>query len=164
MRVGSPEQTVRVLPSTTGRQTWVVGTEGCPVGSSGTLTHPSCDDSHGGLFDTTQSSSWQGLGNYSLGLELNLEYDETAPFGLDTVALGFNNSTGGPTIDSQVISSLMTDGYYYVGVFGLSPNATSFDNYTNPRSSFLTTMHNRGSIPSLSWGYTAGARYRESIF
>ena len=139
-----------------------MSTEGCPVGSPGTAASPSCDDSRGGLFDTTQSSSWQGLGNYSLGLELNLGYDETAPFGLDTVGLGFDNSTGGPTIDSQVISALTTDDYY-VGVFGLSPNATTFDNYTHPRSSFLTAMHNRSLIPSLSWAYTAGAPYREFV-
>ena len=163
LRVGSPEQTVRVLPSTTGQQTWVVGTEGCLVDSPGTLTSQSCDDSRGGLFDTTQSSSWQVLGNYSLGLELNLGYDGSASFGLDTVALGFNNFTGGTPIDSQVVSSLAID-EYYIGVFGLSPNATTFDNYTNPRSSFLTTMHNQGMIPSLSWGYTAGATYRESVF
>ena len=140
-----------------------MSTEGCPLGSPGISASPSCDDSRGGLFDTTQSSSWQGLGNYSLGLELNLGYDETAPFGLDTVALGFNNSTDGPTIDSQVISTLGIDSYYYLGVFGLSPNATTFENYTNPRSSFLTAMHNRSLIPSLSWAYTAGAPYRESI-
>ena len=162
LRIGSPEQTVRVLPSTTGRQTWVVSTEGCPIGSPGTSTSPSCDDSRGGLFDTTQSSSWQVLGNYSLDLESNLGYDETALFGLDTVALGFDNSTGGPTIDSQVMSTLATDDYY-IGVFGLSPNATTLDNYTDPHSSFLTAMHNRSLIPSLSWAYTAGAPYRESI-
>ena len=139
-----------------------MSTEGCPIGFPGTSTSPSCDDARGGLFDATKSSSWQVLGNYSLGLELNLGYNETAPFGLDTVALGFNNSTDGPIIDSQVISTLVTDDYY-VGIFGLSPNATTFDNYTNPRSSFLTAMQNRSLIPSLSWAYTAGAPYRESV-
>lgn len=99
LRVGSSEQIVRVLPSTAGQETWVVSPQGCPPGRNGTSTSSSCSQSRGGLFDSTQSSSWQTLGNYSLGLELNLGYDDTALYGLDTVALGFDNSIGGPAID-----------------------------------------------------------------
>ena len=163
LRVGNPEQTVRVLPSTAGQETWVVSPQGCPPGRKGTSTSSSCNQSRGGLFDTTQSSSWQALGNYSLGLELNLGYNETAPYGLDTIALGYDKSIGGPTLDSQVISALATD-YYYMGVFGLGHQGTNVSNFSNPRPSFLTAMHNGNLIPSLSWAYTAGAPYRESVF
>ena len=163
LRVGSSEQIVRVLPSTAGQETWVVSPQGCPPGRNGTSTSSSCSQSRGGLFDSTQSSSWQTLGNYSLGLELNLGYDHAAPYGLDTVALGFDNSMGGPTIDSQVISDLATDDFY-LGVFGLGHQGTNISNFTEPRPSFLTAMRNKSLIPSLSWAYTAGALYREFVF
>ena len=163
LRVGSSGQPLRVLPSTAGQETWVVSPQGCPPGRNGTLAYPSCSQSRGGLFDTTQSSSWQALGHYSLGLELNLGYDAAAPYGLDTVALGFDNSIGGPTINSQVISALATDDYY-IGVFGLGHQGTNISNFTEPHPSFLTVMHNESLIPSLSWAYTAGASYREFVF
>ena len=163
LRVGSPEQIVRVLPSTAGQETWVVSPQGCPPGRNGTSTSLPCSQSRGGLFDSTQSSSWQTLGYYSLGLETNLGYNETAPYGFDTVVLGFDNSTGGPKIDSQVISALETD-TYYLGVFGLGHQGTNISNFTDPRPSFLTAMRNERLIPSLSWAYTAGAPYREFVF
>ena len=163
LRVGSSEQIVRVLPSTAGQETWVVSPRGCPPGRNGTSASSSCSQSRGGLFDSTQSSSWQTLGNYSLGLELNLGYDDTATYGLDTVALGFDNSMGGPTIDSQVISDLATRDFY-LGVFGLGHQGTNISNFTEPRPSFLTAMRNKSLIPSLSWAYTAGAPYREFVF
>lgn len=137
--------------------------QGCPPGRHGTSPSLSCNQSRGGLFNTTQSSSWQALGNYTSGLELNLGYSDAASYGLDTVALGFDNSIGGPTIGSQVISVLATDDCY-LGVFGLGRQGTNVSNFTEPRPSFLAAMHNEGLIPSLSWAYTAGARYRESIF
>ena len=163
LRVGKPEQTVRVLPSTAGQETWIVSPQGCPPGKNGTSHTSSCGQSRGGLFDTTHSTSWQALGSYTLGLELNLGYDDTAPYGLDTVALGFDTSIGGPTLDSQVISALATDDYY-LGVFGLGHQGTNISNFTEPHPSFLTAMHNESLIPSLSWAYTAGAPYSESIF
>lgn len=162
LRVGSSGQIVRVLPSTAGQQTWVVSPQGCPPGRHGTSAASSCNDSRGGLFDATRSSSWQALGNYSLGLEVDLVEEETAPYGLDTIALGFDNSIGGPTLNSQVISALATDDYY-MGVFGLGHQATNISNFTDPLPSFLTTMRNESLIPSLSWAYTAGALYRESF-
>ena len=164
LRVGSPEQIVRVLPSTAGQETWLVSPQGCPLSQHGSPPYASCNQSRGGLFDTTQSDSWRALGNYSLGLELNLGYDNpTASYGFDTVTLGFDKSIGGPTIDSQVISALATD-TYYMGVFGLGHQGTNISNFTESRPSFLTAMHNERLIPSLSWAYTAGAQYSESFF
>ena len=162
LRVGSSEQVVRVLPSTAGQETWVVSPQGCPPGRNGTSPSSPCSQSRGGLFDPTQSSSWQTIGNCSLDLELNLGYNKSALYGFDTVALGFANSIGGPTINSQVISALETDDYY-LGVFGLGNQGTNITNFTDPQPSFLTAMRNKSLIPSLSWAYTAGAPYREFV-
>ena len=155
LRVGSPEQIVRVLPSTAGQQTWVVSPHGCPNGTS-----PSCSQERGGIFDPARSSTWRSFGNFSLDLEANLGYDDSAPYGFDTVALGFSNSIGGPSAKSQVVSAFATDDYY-LGVFGLGNQATNISNFTDPQPTFLMAMKEESLIPSLSWAYTAGAPYRK---
>jgi len=48
------------------------------------------------------------------------------------------------------------------GIFGLNSqpvNFTSLGNFSSP--SFITTLKNEGTIPSLGWSYTAGAKYRK---
>jgi len=140
----------------------VVTPGGCPAGEAGTDPSLTCSQSRGGLYDPGQSKSWHILGNYSLGLESTLGYgDLTAAYGEDTVALGFTDSNGGATLDSQIVAGIETD-YYYTGVFGLGNQGTNLTNFTDPRPSFLTTMKAKNLIPSLSWAYTAGARYRKS--
>ncbi len=151
--MGSPEQVARVLVSTAGQATWVVLPSGCQA--------PSCDpSSRGGTFNISESRSWNGTGNYSLGIEFNLNYRDTGTYGLDTVALGMASSIGGSPLDSQVVAGIETY-TYYVGMFGLGPQPTNFTDFSEPHPSFLSTLKSNQLIPSLSWGYTAGARYRE---
>lgn len=53
----------------------------------------------------------------------------------------------------------------YSGIFGLNPqqvNISSLGNASSP--SLFTTLKNQGIIPSLSWSYTAGAKYRTYTF
>lgn len=79
---------------------------------------------------------------------------------MDTVALGFANVTGGAELGSQVVAAIA--GYHDVlGIFGLGQQPTNLTEFGDPRPSFLTSLHAQGMIPSLSWGYTAGARYRK---
>ncbi|KAL8767209.1 MAG: hypothetical protein Q9209_006214 [Squamulea sp. 1 TL-2023] len=154
VRVGSPAQVARVLVSTAGQATWVVSNLGCPPDVSA-----SCRDVRGWLFNSSSSRTWTELGNYSLGLELNLYPSDNATFGLDTVALGSTDDNGGPSLDGQVVAAI--SGYEYVlGTFGLGQQPTNLTNFTNPHPSFLTNLYNRDLIPSLSWSYTAGAPYR----
>lgn len=50
------------------------------------------------------------------------------------------------------------------GIFGLNSQPVNFSSVGNySSSSFLTTLKDQDIIPSLSWSYTAGARYRMSI-
>lgn len=141
--------------STAGQATWVVLPTGCGDG---------CDDpnSRGGAFNVTKSMTWNSTGIFPLGLELNLNYGDTGAYGLDTVALGYSDSIGGPPLDSQVVVGM--EAYsYYIGMFGLGPQPTNLTDFSKPYPSFLSTLKSRNMIPSLSWGYTAGAHYRESI-
>lgn len=97
-----------------------------------------------------------------MGIELNLDLSDIGTYGLDTVALGFGGSIGGPSLDSQVVVGIETYSYY-VGMFGLGPQPTNFTDFSDPHPSFLSTLKSKNLIPSLSWGYTAGASYREYI-
>jgi len=95
-----------------------------------------------------------------MGLELNLGLNDTADYGLDTVALGLSNATGGPYLDSRVVAAYANNDYY-IGMFGLNQQPTNFSTFSNSHPSFLTTLKSEKLIPSLSWAYTAGARYRK---
>src|ERR1700722_466159 len=60
LRVGTPEQVVRVLISTASQQTWVVDPRGCP---DDTQTNNTCAESRGTTFNLENSRTWtmQGL-------------------------------------------------------------------------------------------------------
>ena len=108
------------------------------------------------------------MGNYSLGIDENLGYHTAASYGLDTIALGASNYTGGPALSSQVVAGLETY-LYYTGMFGLGSQSSNFTNSSSPENltdtipykSFLGSLKASNLIPSLSWAYTAGAPYRE---
>lgn len=160
-----------MLISTASEATWVVLPQGCPPGTHGIEPSLTCSDSRGELFDISASKTWSVLGNYSLGIEANLGYSDPGSYGLDTVALGFNNASGGPTLQGQVVAGLATYDYY-TGLFGLNDQPVNFtasnDNNnltdTTPHPSFLMTLKSQNLIPSLSWAYTAGAIYRKCIY
>ena len=161
LRAGKPEQIVRVLPSTAGISTWVISPQGCPDNQGITSGNGDCEESRGGIFRSSNSSSWHDLGDYTLEIDANLGHgDIGASYGLDTINLGFSESNGGPKLESQVVASLAS-GTYYLGLFGLNPQATNIS-FSHPYASALTTMKRKNLIPSLSWAYTAGAQYRES--
>ena len=94
-----------------------------------------------------------------MGLEKNLGYIGGATYGQDTVALGLSKSNGGPQLESQVVAAFENNDFY-IGLFGLGHEGTNFSDYNTPNASFLTSLKERSMIPSLSWGYTAGAVYR----
>lgn len=97
-----------------------------------------------------------------MGIEANLGYGgDAAAYGLDTVAFDLSGDTGTPSLDNQVVGAFASNDYF-LGLFGLRSEPTNFTNFTSPHPSFLANLKNQGLIPSLSWGYTAGAHYRKS--
>ena len=151
--MGTPEQLIRVLPSTSGSAIWAVSPRGCDLEAS-----PNCTDARGGAFDQERSQSWKDLGPYTLDLEKNLGYNESGIFGLDNVALGLSNATGGPSMDSQVVAAIGAQ-TWYTGILGLQQQPMNLSD-TQPGQTFLSSLKTRNIIPSLSWAYTAGASYR----
>lgn len=153
LRVGTPEQTVRVLPSTAGSATWLVTPGGCGLPTS------TCTEARADIFNQNLSSTWKDLGLFTLALEENLGRNDSGAYGLDTISLGLSNATGGPTLDSQVIAGIETE-RWYTAVFGLQQQPMNLTDFSQPQQSFLSALRARNLIPSSSWAYTAGARYR----
>lgn len=78
-------------------------------------------------------------------------------YGLDTVGLGVDE-TSGLTSNQNVVAGILTEPFY-LGQIGLKDsNITS----VNGTASFMAQLKNGKMIPSLSYGYTAGAIYRKS--
>ena len=60
----------------------------------------------------------------------------------------------------QLTRPAITSNDFSFGQLGLGPKPTNFSDFNNPSESFLRTLRNKSLIPSLSFGYTAGAPYR----
>ncbi|KAI0009995.1 acid protease [Xylariaceae sp. FL0662B] len=162
LRVGTPEQDVRALVSTASPESMVVLSDyGCSTSVFETVP-ANCAVSRGNLFIPNKSLSWDELGIFGInengvGLEANLGYSQRSEVGLETLGIGLT----GPKLDNQTVAGIATPEPFYLGIFGLNNqpvNFSSLGNYSSP--SFLTTLKDQQIIPSLSWSYTAGAKYR----
>lgn len=162
VRVGTPEQNFRILPGTSGQETLLPVPEGCTdsdPSNCGSLrgAYPfNGKDSSG--FQVNASSTWKNIGIYTLVTEDDLGMNDNGLYGFDTVGLGLQNS-GGITLQSQVIAGIATKNFY-LGIFGLGPKPSNFSDFDYPQPTFMRTLKDQNKIPSLSFGYTAGAAYR----
>ena len=108
-------------------------------------------------FQTNQSSTWTASGDHQLMTESYLGIGSNGQYGLDTVGLGVEATTG-LTTNQNVVAGVKAEPFY-LGQVGLKPaNATGI----NGTASFMMQLKNDNLIPSLSYGYTAGALYRKS--
>lgn len=105
-----------------------------------------------------QSSTWQSISLYGLGLDADLNYTGNGQYGFDTVGLDLPLS-GGPTLKHQIVAGI-ADKSFYLGVLGLGPKPTNFTSFTDPQPSFFWSLRNQSLIPSSTWAYTAGAPYQ----
>jgi len=141
-----------VLPANGEDYVWTINPEGCAV-----TDLSNCEYSRGGFFITNQSSTWDEIGIYELLIneEKLLGYDGSAEYGYDTVTLGWPGNNG-PTFEKQVVAGMTTNGFW-LGVFPLNPWPVNFTTLTDSSPSLMTSLKNESIIPSLTWGYTAGA-------
>lgn len=117
-------------------------------------------------FQPNQSSTWESLGDYQLMMNGNLSAQGSDPFlntsglgffGTDAVGLGVDLATG-LTLNSSLVVGALTEPYY-IGALGLAP--TEHVDIYNASASLLMLLKREKMIPSLSYGYTAGAHYRK---
>jgi hypothetical protein len=154
LRVGTPTQFVRTFVSFAVYQQWVV----LPLGCSAAAVEGDCAEARGWLFDNDTSSTWDPVGIYELLVGQNLGVYGNGIAAFDNVGLG-GEGEGGPTVDNTTI--LAYAGYqYYLGMFGINPKPSNFSAFSNPTPSLMTLLKEQRKIPSVSFGYTAGAHYR----
>ena len=156
--VGTPPQQVQVLASTEVASTWVVAVNGC-----GPNDAANCTQARGGEYDDTKSTTWNPKDLYQLGAENNLGYSGNAingTYGYDTVGLPGVSGANNISMNHQVIAGILTE-VFYLGSLGLSNQAINFTDNRDSSPSLLTSLKNENLIPSLSYGYTAGAAYRK---
>ena len=152
LRLGTPEQNVRVFVSSSNPDTWVVLPNGCSAGDS------TCLEARGQTFDYNTSSTWKQHGFFQISTEQNLNLSVQAVFGNETLGLGVQGS-GGPTLTDQIVAAY-TGNDFYLGMFGLNPASTNFTPQDQGQPSYMSTLKSQNLIPSISFGYTAGNKYR----
>ena len=164
LRVGTPEQNFRVLPASATGETLVPLIDGCNPAKDpencGKLrgVYPFQDIPSGGL-QINKSSTWSEIGIYTLDVRSDINFTGKGLFGLEKVGLMVQNS-GGPTLEKTVLAAVKTK-TIFTGLFGLSRKASNFSEFDNPQPSYITRLKEGNMIPSLSYGYTAGAFYSE---
>ena len=156
IQVGTPPQSLRLLPSNSGNAIWPILLQGCGIGDPN-----NCGDLRGNLFFPNTSSTWTNIGFYGLILteEAGLGYNGNANFGYDNATLGLPGD-GLPTLSRQVVEGFAAKDFY-IGSLGLSPRAVNISTLNDPQPSFLGALAQQNLTPSTSWAYTAGASYRQ---
>lgn len=166
IEVGTPPQSFRVLPSTTGAEVWVPYPLGCE-GISASL--PDCGSLRGvDNFDgrpslgiqTNASSTWDSIGIYELASEQNLwgPTGNQGYYGYDTVSLEHLSSNQIAKLKSQTVAGAATWNVW-VGSLGLGTAEASFSVESTSNPSLISAMRSQNYTPGISFGYTAGASY-----
>ncbi|KAL1605460.1 hypothetical protein SLS60_005010 [Paraconiothyrium brasiliense] len=164
IRVGTPAQDFRVLPSSGSSEIYVPIVDGCQrdnITSCGPLRGAydfNGRESNGFLVNS--SSTWHEIGLYEMDARPDLGFSANALYGLDTAGLMLQNS-GGTTIPSQVIAAMASPSIW-VGMVGLGQKPANFSEFDNPQEGLMSTLKNEGMVPGKGYGYTAGAYYSKS--
>jgi hypothetical protein len=166
LRLGSGDsgQIIRVLPSTSTEVIWTVSTQdSCPDGWPGGRND--CIDRRGGVYDRNKSATYQYVNSY--GLEkvaalknYGLEY-EGVRSSFENITLDYPQSSGAP-MGKNIIWEFTSWNYTLQGLVGLHQapiNLTDLGGFSYSNPSFIQTLKDSNKIPSVSYGYTAGAIY-----
>ncbi|KAJ4210331.1 hypothetical protein NW767_000599 [Fusarium falciforme] len=151
--LGSNSQAVDVLVSTALSEFWAVGVGGCLP------REPHCSAARGGIYEPEESSDWQSLGTWELGLSY-LGYGGNGEYGRDRITTRSSTSSVPYSMDGVLMAAVNTTNYLN-GLFGLGITQGNF-NGTVAESPLTQAVKDYGWIPSYSFGYTAGAHYRNA--
>lgn len=165
LEIGTPPQSFRVLPSCMGSEILVPAPQGC----TGPLTVLSdcgnlrgVDDVHSAPsrgFQSNESSTWDVLGLELISTADNLFSNQSALYGLETVALGkLPGSLYGSSIPDQKVGTYSTEDFW-LGEIGLGTSPSVFPSHPSAIPSLLVAMKAQNLTTSLSFGYTAGQAY-----
>ena len=167
--IGDPGQAVKVLVSTASQQIWAINSLACVANTTNSATgnitgvdvlNNNCGNSRGTLYNTSASATWHQKGYYQLWIEKNLGLVGNGLYGFDSVAMGVRGDAG-PPVANTTISTLITSNFW-LGHIGVHAKSTNFSAFEDSVPSYLTDLFQQKSIPSQSFGYTAGAQYRKT--
>lgn len=143
---------------------------GCPCSGidynapSGTLTGGNLDAFVASGYQSNVTSSWQEKPGLEIQDESYLNVTSSAQYGVDVVGLG-PDASAGLTLSSSLIAGVPTEPFY-LGSLGLKPARTTVVNQSKAYAStatLMTQLKDQNLIPSLSYGYTAGAIYSKRL-
>ncbi|EPS40042.1 hypothetical protein H072_6165 [Dactylellina haptotyla CBS 200.50] len=163
-RVGNSPQQVNLIPTTNTNDLWTVSPTGCDSATWSKLNNQSvpssCTVVRGGVFDTSKSSTWSSVTS-ALGFSEQRFFDMglnvTVNYGTDTLRIGNGDAL---VLEDHLVANYADPEQFLTGIIGLSVANVTFDQQTTYKA-LLTTLYDQKKIPSQSWGYTAGAYYRE---
>ncbi|KAI2637186.1 acid protease [Hypomontagnella submonticulosa] len=147
--VGEPAQEIDVTVSTSLSEIWVVETGGC--GPNGL-----CTQARGGVYNTSASQSWSSLNAWQLGLSY-LGLGGNGDYAMETVVVYDSVRRWQTSFNKQIVAGI-NETSYFTGFFGLGITPGRFNNVV-VQSPIASLVEQSGTIPSHSYGYTAGAYY-----
>ncbi|CAO1604417.1 hypothetical protein XANCAGTX0491_007974 [Xanthoria calcicola] len=155
--VGTPLQTLEVLPSTQVPESWIVLDVACSTSPA------DCSDIRGGTFAYQDSSSWTTKSFFALGAEANLGYtneENRGFYGWELVQL--TTPEGANTrVNQSVVAGISTKNFF-LGVLGLAARPVVWEDHSDSSPSLITILKEQNYIPNRSYGYTAGASYNNA--
>ncbi|KAF4471619.1 hypothetical protein FALBO_1461 [Fusarium albosuccineum] len=119
---------------------------------------PHCSAARGGIYEPEESTEWDSLGIWQLGLSY-LGYGGNGEYGRDSLSTTSSNDQ--PYTMDRVLMAAINTTNYLNGLFGLGITQGNF-NGTVVESPMTQAVKEFGWIPSYSFGYTAGAHYKNS--
>jgi hypothetical protein len=115
------------------------------------------------------SSAWNASSIYDFGsFQIFKNYGfESGPalMGWESVSFGFPHS-GLPVAEGTIIGQIADWNYSLQGLLGLDPRPGNFSElggFNDPQKSLMQILKDKKAVPSLSYGYTAGANYRKFL-
>jgi hypothetical protein len=167
---GPQPQVLRLFPSTSLPEAYLIHPGGCAKISDITFNGMSCEDSRGGLFKSNLSTSYVNISVYDVSANAAFHtFGFTklpAHIGRDffelnlpkTVVNTVNPSSG--RLDNLIVAGIKDLNYTWLGMLGLDARESYFSGlggFSTPQDTLLTRLKRNGLIPSLSWSYTAGS-------
>ncbi|KAF4535028.1 Peptidase aspartic protein [Lasiodiplodia theobromae] len=114
------------------------------------------------LWVPSPKAYWDDLSIYNLGLEDRLYPKHgNGDYGFDRVRLGFGDNTDALEVN-KTLAVTYGDDDYWLGLLGIGEVNTTLQEGKQPIPSFIRDLNDTTRIPSISYGYTAGAYYRNT--
>ncbi|PHH74128.1 hypothetical protein CDD82_5092 [Ophiocordyceps australis] len=152
--LGSSSAQSNVFVSTSLSEFWAIGPGGCVA------KDPRCTAARGGIYTPSESNQRTSIGFWQLGLQY-LGLRANGDYGLDTINAQSSITNAAFAMSNVIIAAVNTT-QAFVGYLGLGIQQGKFGDKVieSPLTQAVQTF---GLLPSYSYGFTAGAHYRNTV-